>query len=80
MPIDLITLAQAGPAVLLLLGIIRLYTSFIAGDVIPGHIFRAEQAQRAKAEAQAERNAESIAANTAIVRQILDVLLRDAGR
>ena len=77
MPIDPVALAQQGLVPILLVGITFLAIGFIRGDIIPGNIYKAEQAQRAKAEAQAERNAEAIAALTATVRQILDVLLRD---
>ena len=80
MPIDPITLAQAGPVAILLTGITLLVIGFTRGDLVPGYIFKAEQAQRAKAEAQAERSTEAMAALTATVQKALDVLLRDAGR
>ena len=80
MPIDPITLAQAGPVAILLFGITMVVIGFTRGDIIPGFVYRQEQAQRAKAEAQAERSTEAMAALTATVQKALDVLLRDAGR
>jgi hypothetical protein len=59
---DPIALAQAGPVAILLVGIFLLARAFIKGDVVPGHIYQAERAQRIEAEKQAERNAEALAA------------------
>jgi hypothetical protein len=55
-------LAQAGPVAILLVGIGLLFRAFIKGDIVPGHIYRQEVEQRQKAETQAERNAEALAA------------------
>jgi len=35
--------------------------ALMRGDLVPGYIYRASEAQREKAETQAERNADSIA-------------------
>lgn len=59
---DLLTLAQAGPAAILLVGIVLLFRAFVTGAIVPGWLYRLEQAQRVKAEIQAERNAEALAA------------------
>ena len=80
MPFDPTALAQAGPVAILLTGITLLVVGFTRGDIVPGFVYRGEQAQRAKAEAQAERSTEAMAALTATVQRALDVLLRDAGR
>lgn len=56
------TLAQAGPVAILLAGIVLLFRAFIRGDIVPGWLFRLEQEQRQKAEIQAERNADALAA------------------
>jgi hypothetical protein len=68
--VDPVTLAQAGPVAILLVGIGLLYRAFIKGDVVVGSLYR-EQVERAdksearavkaearadKAETQAERN------------------------
>lgn len=59
---DLLTLAQAGPAAILLVGIVFLFRAFVTGSIVPGWLYRLEQEQRAKAETQAERNAQALAA------------------
>ena len=59
--VDLLTLAQAGPVAILLVGIALLFRAFVSGAVVPGWIYRLEQEQRVKAETQAERNAEALA-------------------
>lgn len=59
---DPIALAQAGPvAILLVLGGL-FFRAIIKGDLVPGHVYLAEREQRQKAETQAERNAEALAA------------------
>jgi hypothetical protein len=60
--IDPVALAQAGPVVILLVGIGLLFRAFVRGDIVPGWLFKLEQEQRQKAETQAERNAEALAA------------------
>ena len=77
---DIQALADAGTVVILLTFIAAVVLGAIRGDWVPGFIYRAEQVQRVKAEAQAERNTEAIASLTATVQRALDVLLRDAGR
>lgn len=47
---------------ILLVGIALLFRAFVKGDVVPGHIYQAEREQRMKAETQAERNADALAA------------------
>jgi hypothetical protein len=74
--VDPVTLAQAGPVAILLVGIGLLYRAFIKGDVVVGSLYR-EQVERAdksearavkaearadKAETQAERNTEALVA------------------
>lgn len=59
---DLLTLAQAGPAAILLVGIVLLFRAFVRGDIVPGWIYRLEQDQRMKAETVAIRNSEALAA------------------
>lgn len=58
---DPVALAQAGPVAILIVGIGLLFRAFVKGDIVPGHIYRAEVAQRQKAETQAERNAAALA-------------------
>ena len=77
---DIQALADAGTVVILLTFISAIVLGAIRGDWVPGFIYRLEQTQRAKAEAQAERSTEAMAALTATVQKALDVLLRDAGR
>lgn len=48
---DPVTLAQAGPVAILLVGIGLLFRAFKNGDMVPGHIYLAERAARIKAEA-----------------------------
>jgi hypothetical protein len=60
--LDPIALAQAGPVAILLVGMGLMFRAFIKGDIVPGHIYRSEVAQRQIAETQAERNAEALAA------------------
>jgi hypothetical protein len=59
---DPVALAQAGPVAILLVGILMLFRAFVRGDIVPGHIYVAEREQRQKAETQAERNADALAA------------------
>ena len=59
---DPVALTQAGPVAILLVGIGLLFRAFVKGDLVPGYIYRAEVEQRQKAETQAERNAEALAA------------------
>ena len=58
---ELLTLAQAGPIAILLVGITAVVRAFVTGAIVPGFIYRAEVEQRQKAETQAERNAEALA-------------------
>jgi hypothetical protein len=60
--VDPIALAQAGPAAVLLFVLIALFRAVVRGDLVPGFIYRAEVEQRQKAETQAERNADALAA------------------
>jgi hypothetical protein len=69
---DPIALAQAGPVAILLVGIAFLYRAFVKGDVVPGSLYRDAIARAERAETQAERNTESLAAVTATVRQALE--------
>lgn len=45
---------------LMVLGV--LFRAVVRGDLVPGFIYRAEVEQRQKAETQAERNADALAA------------------
>lgn len=60
--IDPIAIAQAGPVAILLVLLLGLFRAFTNGDLVPGHVYRAEREQRMKAETQAERNADALAA------------------
>jgi hypothetical protein len=60
--IDPSALAQAGPVAILIVGIGLLFRAFVKGDLVPGYIYRAEVDQRQRAETQAERNADALAA------------------
>lgn len=59
---DPIALAQAGPVAILLVVLAGLFRAVVRGDLVPGFIYRAEVEQRQKAETQAERNADALAA------------------
>jgi hypothetical protein len=59
---ELLDLAQAGPVAILLVGIAAVVRAFVTGAIVPGWIYRAEVEQRVKAETQAERNADALAA------------------
>ena len=56
------TLAEAGPTAILLVLLAVLARAFVTGSVVPGWLYRLEVAQRQKAETQAERNADALAA------------------
>jgi len=84
--VEPVTLAQAGPVAILLVGIGLLYRAFIKGDVVVGSLYR-EQVERAdksearavkaearadKAETQAQRNTEALVAVTDAVKSALE--------
>jgi hypothetical protein len=60
--LDPIALAQAGPVAILIVGFALFFRAVIKGDLVPGHVYLAEREQRMKAETQAERNADALAA------------------
>lgn len=64
---ELLSLAQAGPVAILLVGIVAIVRAFVTGSIVPGWLYRAEVEQRQKAETQAERNAEALASLARIV-------------
>ena len=70
--VDPISLAQAGPVAILLVGIGLLGLGFIKGYVVPGWLYRQEREQRIKAETQAERNTDAIEAVAATVKASID--------
>lgn len=65
---DPVSLAQAGPVAILLVGIALLYRAFIKGDVVPGSLYRDTVARAEKAEIQAERNTDAIEAVAATLK------------
>lgn len=70
------TLAQAGPVAILLVGIVLLFRAFVRGDIVPGWLYRLEQEQRMKAETSAIRNSEALAV---LAKVAVNGRLHDAG-
>lgn len=70
------TLAQAGPVAILLVGIVLLFRAFVRGDIVPGWLYRLEQEQRMKAETSAIRNSEALAV---LAKVAANGTLHDAG-
>lgn len=64
---DLLTLAQAGPAAILLVGIVALTRAFLTGSVVPGFIYQAEKARREQAETQVLELVKAASALTRVV-------------
>lgn len=69
---DPITLAQAGPVAILLVGIGCLYRAFVRGDIVPGALYKAAIERAEKAETQAERNIDALEAVNDTVKAALD--------
>lgn len=65
---DPVTLAQAGPVAILLVGIAALYRAVVKGDLVPGSLYRAMEDRAIKAETQQERNAETLRDAIAVVK------------
>jgi hypothetical protein len=70
--LDPISLAQAGPVAILLVGIGALAAAFVRGTIVPGWLYTQEREQRIKAETQAERNTEALEAVASTVKAALD--------
>jgi len=64
---ELLRLAQAGPVAILLVGIVALTRAFLTGAVVPGWVYKAEKAQREKAEAQVVELVKAASALTKVV-------------
>jgi len=60
--VDPVALAQAGPVAILIAGFVLFFRAIVKGDLVPGHLYQAEKAQRIEAEKQALQNATSLAA------------------
>lgn len=69
---DPVTLAQAGPVAILLVGIGFLYRAFVKGDIVPGTVYRAAVERAERAETQAERNTDALEAVTQTVKTALE--------
>lgn len=58
---DPIALSQAGPVAILIAGFALFFRAVIRGDLVPGFLYKAEVAQRMKAETMADTNAAALA-------------------